>query len=288
MGDDGVFETTLWSEGRSCDLSTALAAWRDVDWAKRRETPLDALLQSGRFEEIFPSILAQATERRGNVSSGRAVTPVVRPSKILALGRTYREHALELGNAPLPEPLVFDKLADTLVPTGTAVANSGPEGGRLDHEAELALIVGRRASALPNGNGRNAIAAVTIANDLTLRTAQKAAQKAGHPWLRAKSFPGACVLGPWAVAVSPSVDLDRLEITCTVNGEVRQRASTSGLVQPVGALVEWLSQWIPLNPGDVILTGTPAGTGPLLPGDVCEITIIGENLDLGRLVTNAR
>jgi 2-keto-4-pentenoate hydratase/2-oxohepta-3-ene-1,7-dioic acid hydratase in catechol pathway len=282
---DGGFTSTLRSGAASRDLGAGLLAFGDVRWNPRIETPLDALLQSGSFGARIADLAASAANAAPERLPGPLVAPVVRPRKILALGRTYREHAFELGNAPPAEPLVFDKLPATLAGSGEVVAVPGRAGGRMDHEAELALVIGTRARALPNGNGRAAVAAVTIANDLTLRGVQKAAQKAGHPWLLAKNFPGSCVLGPWITPVGPEAPLDRLEIVCRVNGDVRQRASTAGLLRTVGGLVEWISQWIPLDPGDVILTGTPAGTGPLVAGDVCEITISGDNLDLGTLVT---
>jgi 2-keto-4-pentenoate hydratase/2-oxohepta-3-ene-1,7-dioic acid hydratase in catechol pathway len=282
---DGALRTQLFAGDRACDLGEVLPAVAGVAWDPRRETPLDALLQSGRFLAVLPDLVSRARDRVPPPPEGRLVAPLVRPGKILALGRTYREHALELGNAPLADPLVFDKLPDTLSGSGAVVAPPAGATGRLDHEGELALVVGQRAWALPNGNGRRAIAGVTVANDLTLRSIQKAAQKAGHPWLAAKNFPGSCALGPWLTALDPTIDLDRLEITCRVNGVVRQHASTASLVRPAAALVEWISQWFPLNPGDVILTGTPAGTGPLVTGDVCEVVIGDATHDLGTLVT---
>lgn len=283
----GPYHGLMREAGVAIDLGRLLESGPRVPWNAARETPVDALLQTGRFATLLDELskLSASATGMGDHASGRPAAPVVHPGKILALGRTYREHALELGNAPLAEPLVFDKLADGIVGTEATVTAPAYGAGRLDHEAELALVIGKRAFQLPPGNGAGAIAGVMIANDLTLRGVQKAAQKAGHPWLMAKSFPGACALGPVLAPLRPEHDLSALEIVCRVNHEVRQRASTSSLMRPPAALVEWLSQWIPLNPGDVVLTGTPAGTGPLVPGDVCEITIKGGRLDLGTLVT---
>jgi 2-keto-4-pentenoate hydratase/2-oxohepta-3-ene-1,7-dioic acid hydratase in catechol pathway len=256
-----------------------------IAWDPRLETPLDALLRAGLAGALLDRIGAERDAAAAAAPRPSApAPPVVRPGKILALGRTYREHAAELGNPHLGEPLVFVKLADGLVGTGATVRIPA-RADRMDYEAEVAVVVGKRAEALPDGNGRAVIAGVAPANDLTLRSLQKAAQKAGHPWLLAKNFAGACALGPWMSLVEPGTDLDRLLITCRVNGEVRQSASTAGLMRPVGALVEWISHVIPLNPGDVILTGTPAGTGPLRSGDVCEVSITDDSTDLGTLVT---
>jgi 2-keto-4-pentenoate hydratase/2-oxohepta-3-ene-1,7-dioic acid hydratase in catechol pathway len=284
---DGNFATTLFVDDDARDLGTMLSGIRGLACDERRETPLDALVQSGLFKTLLPEIV-HAAGRPGArpAGRGRPVSPVVRPQKILALGRTYREHAIELGNVPRTEPLLFDKLADSLVGNQATVPIPDHAADRLDHEGELALVVGARAWRLRNGNGSGVLAGLTIANDLTLRAVQKAAQKAGHPWLLAKSFPGACALGPFLAPLGPGLDPDRLRIVCRVNGDIRQDASTADLLMPVGTLVEWISQRLPLHPGDVILTGTPAGTGPLQRGDVCEVTITGEGADLGTLVTS--
>lgn len=278
----GSYTTTVRSAEHAADLAGVLARLGAARFDPAIETPLDALLRSGRFAALLPEIAA-ATRSSTATPGGATVAPLVRPTKILALGRTYREHALELHNAPPTEPLIFEKLADGLAGDRAVVSIPGRADGRMDFEAELALVIGSVASMLPAGNGRGVIAGVTIANDLTLRSVQKAAQKAGHPWLLAKNFPGACVLGPVMTAVDASTGLDALEIVCRVGGEVRQRSSTSALLWPVGRLVEWISQCFPLHPGDIVLTGTPAGTGPLQKGERCDITISGEDLDLGTL-----
>jgi 2-keto-4-pentenoate hydratase/2-oxohepta-3-ene-1,7-dioic acid hydratase in catechol pathway len=280
---DGTYATTLLLEDASSDLGTLLDG--ELDWLSDRETPLDALLRSGRFSSLLPTLLARAKSAPSPNVKGSLTSPLVRPGKVLALGRTYREHSIELGNAPVAEPLLFEKLPDTLIGSGAAVTVPPHAAGLLDHEGELALVMGSALPAPSRGAGRAAIAGATIANDLTLRSVQKAAQRAGHPWFIAKNFPGACVLGPALVPAIPEVDLDALEIAVKVNGEVRQKGTTSHLLRRVGELVEWISQYVPLNPGDVVLTGTPAGTGALHPGDRCEVTITGKKIDFGTLVT---
>ncbi len=211
-------------------------------------------------------------------------TPV-RPGKVLALGRTYRAHAIELGNSPPPEPLVFNKLPDTIVPSGSRVTIPTDAAGVLDHEAELAVVIGATAWRLGPGDARAHIAGYTICNDLTMRAVQKVAKENGWPWLRAKNFPGSCPIGPTVTPVSAVPDPGDLVITCRVNGDLRQEANTRDLSWTVFELVEWLShRWV-LYPGDVISTGTPAGVGTLRAGDTCAISIRGPSVDLGTLIT---
>lgn len=208
-----------------------------------------------------------------------------RPGKILALGRTYRAHAVELGNAPPPEPLVFNKLPDTVVPTGAVVEIPADAQGTLDHEAELAVVIGATAWKLGPGDAHRHIGGYTICNDLTMRAVQKVAKENGWPWLRAKNFPGSCPLGPRVTPADLVKDPDSLTITCRVNGELRQESKTSDLTWKVGELIEWLShRWV-LYPGDVVSTGTPAGVGTLRAGDECRISIRGSDVDLGTLTT---
>ena len=204
-------------------------------------------------------------------------------SKILALGRSYRAHALELGNAPLERPIVFGKLPDAMVGSGSVVAVPFDAEGKMDHEAELAFVLGADAENLADGEGLGRVGGYFIANDLTLRTIQTAAKKAGHPWLRAKNFPGAMPVGPWLTPAAFVGDPGRLVIRCTVNGEIRQHAPVSQMTWDVGRTVEELSRLWPLKAGDVVSTGTPAGVSGLNPGDVCEIEIASDEISLGTL-----
>ncbi|HJW13093.1 MAG TPA: fumarylacetoacetate hydrolase family protein [Thermoanaerobaculia bacterium] len=187
-------------------------------------------------------------------------------SKIIAVGRNYREHAKELGNvAPEEEPLLFLKAPSSLVFGGGDIVMP-PESARVDYEGELALVIGRKAKAWPQERWMEALAGVCCANDVTARDLQK---KDGQ-WARAKSFDTFCPVGPEIIS---GLDPSDLAIETRVNGAVKQSSRTSEMVFPPAFLVAYISRMMTLLPGDLILTGTPAGIGPLAPGDNVEVEI---------------
>ena len=188
------------------------------------------------------------------------------PSKIVAVGRNYREHAKELGNvAPEEEPLLFLKAPTSLVIEGGDIVMP-PESSRVDYEGELALVIGRKIKAWPQDRWLDALAGVCCANDVTARDLQK---KDGQ-WARAKSFDTFCPVGPEIVS---GLDPSDLAIETRVNGAVRQSSRTSEMVFSPAFLVAYVSRMMTLLPGDLILTGTPAGIGPLSAGDTVEVEI---------------
>jgi 2-keto-4-pentenoate hydratase/2-oxohepta-3-ene-1,7-dioic acid hydratase in catechol pathway len=188
------------------------------------------------------------------------------PSKIVAVGRNYREHAKELGNvAPEVEPLLFLKAPTSLVLDGGDI-EMPPESDRVDYEGELALVIGRKIKGWPQERWMEALAGVCCANDVTARDLQK---KDGQ-WARAKSFDTFCPLGPEIVA---DLDASDLAIATRVNGAVKQSSRTSEMTFSLAFLVAYVSKMMTLLPGDLILTGTPAGIGPLAHGDVVEVEI---------------
>lgn len=188
------------------------------------------------------------------------------PSKIVAIGRNYREHAAELGNvAPDQEPLLFLKASSALV-VGSGEIVLPPESSRVDYEGELALVIGRTAKSWPQERWLEALTGVCCANDVTARDLQK---KDGQ-WARAKSFDTFCPIGPEIVA---DLDPSDLAIETRVNGAVKQSGRTSQMVFSPAFLVAYVSRMMTLLPGDLILTGTPAGIGPLASGDVVEVEI---------------
>jgi 2-keto-4-pentenoate hydratase/2-oxohepta-3-ene-1,7-dioic acid hydratase in catechol pathway len=191
-----------------------------------------------------------------------------RPSKIVAIGRNYREHAKELGNvAPEEAPLIFLKAPSALVyPTDPGDIVLPPESSRVDYEGELTLVIGRRVKNCPASEWLAALAGVCCANDVTARDLQKT----DGQWARAKSFDTFCPIGPEIVS---GLDPSDLAIETRVNGAVKQSARTSEMVFSPAFLVEYVSRMMTLLPGDLILTGTPAGIGPLAPGDVVEVEI---------------
>jgi 2-keto-4-pentenoate hydratase/2-oxohepta-3-ene-1,7-dioic acid hydratase in catechol pathway len=199
------------------------------------------------------------------IAFGSAGSPPF-PSKIVAVGRNYREHAAELGNAaPEDEPLLFLKAPSALVFDGGDIVLP-PESERVDYEGELALVIGRRIKAWPEERWQEALAGVACANDVTARDLQAKDVQ----FTRAKGFDTFCPLGPHVVT---DIDGGKLEITCRVNGEVRQQSNTSDMVFGVAELIEFISSVMTLLPGDVILTGTPAGISPLHDGDNVEIEL---------------
>jgi 2-keto-4-pentenoate hydratase/2-oxohepta-3-ene-1,7-dioic acid hydratase in catechol pathway len=199
------------------------------------------------------------------IAFGSAEAPP-RPSKIVAIGRNYREHARELGNvAPDDEPILFLKAPTALLLDGGDILLP-PESSRVDYEGELALVIGRKIKGWPQERWMEALAGVCCANDVTARDLQK---KDGQ-WARAKSFDTFCPIGPEIVA---DLDASDLAIQTRVNGAVRQSSRTSEMVFSPAFLVAYISRMMTLLPGDLILTGTPAGIGPLAPGDVVEVEI---------------
>jgi 2-keto-4-pentenoate hydratase/2-oxohepta-3-ene-1,7-dioic acid hydratase in catechol pathway len=188
------------------------------------------------------------------------------PSKIVAVGRNYREHAKELGHvAPEEDPILFLKAPSALVLNGGDIVLP-PESARVDYEGELALVIGQTIKRWPEDRWMEALAGVCCANDVTARDLQK---KDGQ-WSRAKSFDTFCPIGPEIVA---GLDASDLAIQTRVNGAVKQSSRTSEMVFSPAVLVAYISRMMTLLPGDLILTGTPAGIGPLAEGDVVEIEI---------------
>lgn len=195
--------------------------------------------------------------------------PPVTPSKIVCVGRNYREHAQELGNEIPAEPLLFFKPPSALLkPGGTILLPAA--SSRVDHEGELAIVIAQRATKLPpDFNLRAIIRGYTLANDVTARDLQK---KDGQ-WTRAKGFDTFCPVGPW---VSDEIDpATGLIIETRLNGELRQHGSTADFIFTIPQLLAYITAAITLEPGDLVLTGTPSGVGPLAAGDRVEVSLSG-------------
>jgi len=214
------------------------------------------------------------------LSAATLLAPVT-PSKIICVGRNYRDHAKELGNAVPTEPLLFFKPPSSLLAPG-GVVRMPAASARVDFEGELALVIARRVTKLAaDADWRPFVRGYTLANDVTARDLQN---KDGQPtqWTRAKGFDTFCPVGP---IVSSEVDPEAgLTLETRVNGDLRQHGSTLDFIFSIPSLLRYISAAITLEPGDLILTGTPAGVGPLQPGDRVEVTIPG----LGTLVNTFR
>jgi 2-keto-4-pentenoate hydratase/2-oxohepta-3-ene-1,7-dioic acid hydratase in catechol pathway len=196
----------------------------------------------------------------------RVLAPVL-PSKVVAVGRNYAQHAAEMGDEVPAEPLLFLKPSTSVIGPGDPVPY--PSISReLHYEGELAVVVGRLARRLLPEDAAKAILGYTCGNDLTLRDLQRT----DGQWTRAKGFDGSCPLGPW---IETELDPADLAIRTLVNGEVRQDARTSDLAFGPAALIAVVSAFMTLLPGDVIMTGTPAGVGALSVGDRVEVEVEG-------------
>jgi 2-keto-4-pentenoate hydratase/2-oxohepta-3-ene-1,7-dioic acid hydratase in catechol pathway len=197
----------------------------------------------------------------------RLLAPVL-PSKVIAIGKNYAEHAREMGGEPPPEPVIFLKPSTAVIGPGDQIARPVRLSQRVDFEGELAVIIGRLCRDVPPARVPEVIFGYTCANDVTARDLQA---RDGQ-WARAKGFDTFCPLGPW---IETDLDPADLELTTLVNGEIRQSARTSLLLHDVAALIGYVSAVMTLLPGDVLLTGTPAGVGELKEGDEVSVTIEG-------------
>ncbi|MBD3011153.1 fumarylacetoacetate hydrolase family protein [Streptomyces sp. 5-10] len=196
--------------------------------------------------------------------------PPVLPNKVVGIGRNYAEHAAELGNEVPDVPVVFFKPSTSVAGPGDPVAYPS-FSSEVHYEAELAVVIGRMCREVPRERVQDVILGYTCGNDITARDAQRREKQ----WARAKGFDTSCPLGPW---VETDIDLARagdLGIMCTVNGEQRQLGRTSEMVRPIEDLIVHITEAMTLLPGDVVLTGTPAGVGPLSVGDEVAVTIEG-------------
>lgn len=203
----------------------------------------------------------------GTIDEVRLLPPCT-PSKIVAVGRNYAEHAAELGNVVPDEPLLFFKPPSAVIGPGATILLP-PQSKRVEHEAELCLVIGRRCHRVSTDKAWSHILGVTCGNDVTARDIQRQDRQ----WTRGKGFDTSAPLGPWIVTGLSAETVSSLSIRCEVNGTCRQDGLTSDMVYTPSELVSYISEMITLEPGDVVMTGTPAGVGPLEPGDLVEVTI---------------
>ena len=190
------------------------------------------------------------------------------PTKIVCVGRNYAAHAREMGNAMPDRPLLFLKPPSALVGSGAAIVLPA-DSERVEHEGEIAIVIGRRARAVSEAEAMHVVAGYAPLNDVTARDLQKLDVQ----YTRAKGFDTFCPVG----VAAPAADLDwkELEVICRVNGEVRQHGRARDMAFGIPALVTFISRIMTLEPGDLIATGTPEGVGPLHAGDVVEVDVPG-------------
>ncbi len=191
----------------------------------------------------------------------------MRPGKIVCVGRNYVDHAKELGNDVPKEPLIFLKPSSSLIGNGDPVVLP-PQSKQVEYEGEIGIVIGRRLTRVSSDEARDAVGGIVAVNDVTARDLQRS----DGQWTRAKGFDTFCPLGETA---SPPADLSSLTVVTRVNGQERQRGSASEMVFSIPDVLAYISQVMTLDPGDLVLTGTPAGVGKLLPGDEVEVEILG-------------
>ena len=234
----------------------------------KNDQPCYGLIEGEAVYAVEGSIFGEfrRAEKVAALSDVRLLAPC-QPTKILAVGRNYRTHAAEAGMDVPPEPLVFSKPPSSVIgPLDPIVYPILSQ--HVDYEGELAVVIGQRARSVLPEKAHDFILGYTCANDVTARDLQRR----DNQWTRAKGFDTFSPLGPYIVT---GLDPAHLNIRTRVNGKIRQDGSTADMVSGVAELIAYISQVMTLEPGDVILTGTPSGVGPLQPGDVVEVEIEG-------------
>lgn len=210
----------------------------------------------------------ETTGERVPLGDATLLAPVIPRSKVVAIARNYRDHAAELGNEVPPEPMLFLKPNTSVIGPGDAIILP-PQSERVDFEGELAAVIGRVTKNVPAERALDHVFGYTISNDVTARDLQRS----DGQWSRAKGFDTFCPLGP-AIETDFDPEGDAV-VTTRVNGEVRQEGPISDMIHSVADIIAYASAAFTLLPGDVILTGTPAGVGPFVAGDVVEVEISG-------------
>ena len=211
------------------------------------------------------------TGARRSYAAVKLLAPVL-PSKVVAIGKNYAEHASEMDSDVPEQPLVFLKPSTAVCASGDAIAYP-PSSSRVDYEGELAVVIGRLCRDVPESRAMEVVFGYTCANDVTARDQQAT----DGQWSRAKGYDSFCPLGPW---IETDISAEDLQITTTLNGETKQDGRTKQIVHKIPQLITYITSCMTLLPGDVILTGTPAGVGPMQIGDEVAVEIEG----IGRLV----
>jgi 2-keto-4-pentenoate hydratase/2-oxohepta-3-ene-1,7-dioic acid hydratase in catechol pathway len=201
-----------------------------------------------------------------NLADVRLLSPVL-PSKVVAVGRNYASHAAEMGGEVPEQPLIFLKPSTAVIGPRDAIA-SPATSERVDFEGELAVVISRLCRDVPEERAMDVVLGYTCGNDVTARDQQKT----DGQWSRAKGYDSFCPLGPW---VETEIDPTDLAITTSLNGEIKQSSRTSMMMHKIPSLIAYITACMTLLPGDVILTGTPEGIGPMLVGDEVTVEIEG-------------
>lgn len=234
------------------------------------------LVERGWFNRSFYRRVLEFVQRNGRLADYtlQELPPFEqpwRPGKIVCIGRNYRAHVKELGHEMPDEPMFFGKVASACIGPGQPIVVKDWYG-RVDHEGEIGVVIGNRAKDVTQADARDCIAGYTLVNDVTAREMQKADIAKGNPWFRAKNLDTFCPIGP-AVVMAEALSWPLLEpVELRVNGEVRQQGNTGMFIFDLPRLIEAVTRYVALEPGDLIATGTPEGVSPLKPGDIVELS----------------
>jgi 2-keto-4-pentenoate hydratase/2-oxohepta-3-ene-1,7-dioic acid hydratase in catechol pathway len=234
-----------------------------------RPEPSYAIERDGVLREVTGDIFGayQVGAPIAGGLAGATLLPPVRPSKIVCVGFNYKDHAAEIGSALPSEPLLFLKPPSAVIGPGAAIALP-PGVGRVDHEAELGVVIGRRAHRVPRARAWDFILGLTCVNDVTARDLQKKESQ----FTRSKGFD---TFAPIGASVAIGLRDEPRAIECWVNGQRRQSSNTKHLLFPIDVVIEYVTFVMTLEPGDVVATGTPEGIGPLVAGDTVTVSIEG-------------
>jgi 5-oxopent-3-ene-1,2,5-tricarboxylate decarboxylase/2-hydroxyhepta-2,4-diene-1,7-dioate isomerase len=269
----------LLEEERVIDFTRAYALY-----CVARDTPRQLavhsilhMLQAGLFTVDTFSRVREFVQQHGlshdlTVQDPTLLAPIHRPPRIIALGRNYAAHAAESGHQPPKEPIFFVKASTAVIGPDDPVGI--PRGvGRIDHEVEVAVVIGKPGRRITRRRAAEHIAGYTILNDVTAREMQSRDMAAANPWFRSKSFDTFAPMGPCITLPDEIQEPCELDLSLAVNGETRQQSNTRHLVFDIPELIHRLSRYLTIEPGDVISTGTPEGISSLQPGDVMEARV---------------
>jgi len=276
---DGKTFVVLKEKDKFIDFSMAWFAYQVV--VEKKKDPFYARSLDDFFEESFTELVSkvyQFIKEKRLIdfyylrNEPQFVQPILHPSKIICLARNYGEHAKEANMTIPKEPVFFAKAPSALIgPNEEIIAKKG--WGRIDPEAELAVIIGKKCKDCTKDNAYKYIAGFTIFNDVTARDIQSKDISEREPWFRSKSFDTFAPMGPYLVTMESIKDPQNLKIRLFVNEEVRQNANTKDMLFDIAYLISYISRHLTLYPGDIIATGTPKGIAPLKNGDNIKIEI---------------
>jgi 2-keto-4-pentenoate hydratase/2-oxohepta-3-ene-1,7-dioic acid hydratase in catechol pathway len=253
--------------------------------------PLDLKPRMKKLIAMFASRAEDISQYGGKddpipIDDLRILAPIERPGKIVCLGRNYAAHAEESGMSVPDEPIIFPKASSAVIGQGAPIVHHSI-CKRVDHEVELAVIIGETATRTPRSEALDKVFGYTVLNDVSAREMQTKDIALRNPWFRSKSLDTFCPMGPRIVTRDEVEDPQKISLECRVNSETRQKGNTRDMIFPVVELIEFISAHMTLEPGDVISTGTPEGISPLLPGEVVECEVEGIGLLSNPVIADA-